>query len=174
MLVVDGDMRKSYLHKMFGVSAKNGLSDILSGALDSKNSVRKTEIHNLYFMPRGETPINPSELLMSPNFEKLAKKLSDTFDLVIFDTPPILAVTDASIIGSYCNLNMMVSRFDLSSSKEVLAAKNRFDLNGVDISGVIFNAIERKTKSYYYDDIFSYSSALEGYYKTPIKNQSSN
>ena len=174
VLVVDGDMRKSYLHKMFGVSAKNGLSDILSGALDSKNSVRKTEIHNLYFMPRGETPINPSELLMSPNFEKLAKKLSDTFDLVIFDTPPILAVTDASIIGSYCNLNMMVSRFDLSSSKEVLAAKNRFDLNGVDISGVIFNAIERKTKSYYYDDIFSYSSALEGYYKTPIKNQSSN
>ena len=173
VLVVDGDMRKSYLHKMFGVSAKNGLSDILSGALDSKNSVRKTEIHNLYFMPRGETPINPSELLMSPNFEKLAKKLSDTFDLVIFDTPPILAVTDASIIGSYCNLNMMVSRFDLSSSKEVLAAKNRFNLNGVDISGVIFNAIERKTSSYYYDDVFSYSSALERYYKTPIESQSS-
>ena len=173
VLIVDSDMRKSYLHKIFGVSSKNGLSDILSGTLDSKNSVRETEVHNLYFMPRGETPINPSELLMSPNFEKLAKKLSDTFDLVIFDTPPILAVTDASIIGSYCNLNMMVSRFDLSSSKEVLAAKNRFNLNGVDISGVIFNAIERKTSSYYYDDVFSYSSALEGYYKTPIESQSS-
>jgi tyrosine-protein kinase Etk/Wzc len=68
---------------------------------------------------------------------------------------------------------MMVTRFDLSSSKEVLAAKKRFNLNGIDISGVIFNAIEKKASSYYYDDIFQYSSALEGYYKTPIKNQSS-
>ena len=109
---------------------------------------------------------------MGPNFEMLTKNLRDTFDLVIFDTPPILAVTDASIIGSYCSLNMMVSRFDVSSSKEVLAAKNRFNLNGIDISGVIFNAIQNKVGSYYYDDIFSYSSALEGYYKTPIKNQS--
>ena len=124
-------------------------------------------------MPRGEAPANPSELLMAANFDKLVKNLSDAFDLVIFDTPPILAVTDASIIGSYCNLNMMVTRFDLSSSKEVLAAKKRFNLNGIDISGVIFNAIEKKASSYYYDDIFQYSSALEGYYKTPIKNQSS-
>ena len=173
VLVVDADMRKSYLHKMFGVSSKNGLSDILTGTLDSRNSVRETKVHNLYFMPRGETPANPSELLMAANFDKLVKNLSDAFDLVIFDTPPILAVTDASIIGSYCNLNMMVTRFDLSSSKEVLAAKKRFNLNGIDISGVIFNAIEKKASSYYYDDIFQYSSALEGYYKTPIKNQSS-
>jgi tyrosine-protein kinase Etk/Wzc len=110
---------------------------------------------------------------MGPNFEMLTKNLSDTYDLVIFDTPPILAVTDASIIGSYCSQNMMVSRFGLSSSKEVLAAKNRFNLNGIDISGVIFNAIQKKASSYYYDDIFAYSSAVEGYYKTPIENQSS-
>ena len=172
VLVVDADMRKSYLHRMFGVSSKNGLSNILSGTLDSKHSVRETDVDNLYFMPRGDTPTNPSELLMSSNFEKLAKSLSNTFDLVIFDTPPILAVTDASIIGSYCNLNMMVSRFDLSSTREVSAAKNRFNLNGIDISGVIFNAIEKKANSYYYDDIFSYSSALENYYKTPIESQS--
>ena len=171
VLIVDADMRKSYLHRMFGVSSKNGLSNILSGTLDSKNSIRETDVDNLYFMPRGDTPTNPSELLMSSNFEKLAKSLSNTFDLVIFDTPPILAVTDASIIGSYCNLNMMVSRFDLSSTKEVSAAKNRFNLNGIDISGVIFNAIEKKANSYYYDDIFSYSSALEGYYKAPTDSQ---
>ena len=171
VLIVDADMRKSYLHRMFGVSSKNGLSNILSGTLDSKHSVRETDVDNLYFMPRGDTPTNPSELLMSSNFEKLAKSLSNTFDLVIFDTPPILAVTDASIIGSYCNLNMMVSRFDLSSTREVSAAKNRFNLNGIDISGVIFNAIEKKANSYYYDDIFSYSSALEGYYKAPTDSQ---
>ena len=171
VLVVDADMRKSYLHRMFGVSSKNGLSNILSGTLDSKHSVRETDVDNLYFMPRGDTPTNPSELLMSSNFEKLAKSLSNTFDLVIFDTPPILAVTDASIIGSYCNLNMMVSRFDLSSTREVSVAKNRFNLNGIDISGVIFNAIEKKANSYYYDDIFSYSRALEGYYKAPTDSQ---
>nr|MDA7554484.1 hypothetical protein [Gammaproteobacteria bacterium] len=66
---------------------------------------------------------------------------------------------------------MMVSRFDLSSTREVSAAKNRFNLNGIDISGVIFNAIEKKANSYYYDDIFSYSSALEGYYKAPTDSQ---
>jgi len=173
VIVVDADMRKSYLHRMFAASSKNGLSDILSGTLDIKNSVRETSIKNLYFMPRGENVINPSELLMDPNFEILTKNLSNTFDLVIFDTPPILAVTDASIIGSYCNLNMMVSRFGLSSSKEVLAAKNRFNLNGIDISGVIFNAIQKKASSYYYDDLFSYSHALEGYYETSIESQSS-
>ena len=172
VIIVDADMRKSYLHRMFGVSSKNGLSDILSGTLDIKNSVRETNVKNLYFIPRGDNPINPSELLMGPNFEMLTKNLRDTFDLVIFDTPPILAVTDASIIGSYCSLNMMVSRFGVSSSKEVLAAKNRFNLNGIDISGVIFNAIQNKVGSYYYDDIFSYSSALEGYYETPIESQS--
>ena len=104
----------------------------------------------------------------------MVKKLNEKFDIVIFDTPPILAVTDASIIGNHCSLNMMVARFDACSSRDVLAAKNRFQLSGVDINGVIFNAVQNKSNSYYYDDVFKYGSALEGYYKTPIKNQSSN
>jgi Mrp family chromosome partitioning ATPase len=69
---------------------------------------------------------------------------------------------------------MMVARFDTCSSRDVLAAKNRFQLSGVDIDGIVFNAVQIKSNSYYYDDVFYFGSALEGYYKTPIKNQSSN
>ena len=174
VLIVDADMRKSYLHHMFGVKPQNGLAEVLAGTLELGDALRETEINNLYFMPRGETPANPSELLMDSKFEKMAKKLNEQFDIVIFDTPPILAVTDASIIGNHCSLNMMVARFDTCSSRDVLAAKNRFQLSGVDINGVIFNAVQNKSNSYYYDDVFKYGSALEGYYKTPIKNQSSN
>ncbi|MDC0590283.1 polysaccharide biosynthesis tyrosine autokinase [Gammaproteobacteria bacterium] len=174
VLIVDADMRKSYLHHMFGVKPQNGLAEVLAGTLELGDALRETKINNLYFMPRGETPANPSELLMDSKFEKMAKKLNEKFDIVIFDTPPILAVTDASIIGNHCSLNMMVARFDACSSRDVLAAKNRFQLSGVDINGVIFNAVQNKSNSYYYDDVFKYGSALKGYYKTPIKNQSSN
>ncbi|MDB2582240.1 polysaccharide biosynthesis tyrosine autokinase [Gammaproteobacteria bacterium] len=174
VLIVDADMRKSYLHHMFGMKPQNGLAEVLAGTLELGDAMRETAVNNLYFMTRGEAPANPSELLMDSRFEKMAKKLNEKFDIVIFDTPPILAVTDASIIGNHCSLNMMVARFDACSSRDVLAAKNRFQLSGVDINGIVFNAVQNKSNSYYYDDVFKYGSALEGYYKTPIKNQSSN
>lgn len=151
VLIVDADMRKGYLHRRFGVDPDNGLSEVLAGTLGLKAAVRNTVVDNLDYLPRGKVPSNPSELLMGPLFTKLAEELSGTYDLVVFDTPPILAVTDASIIGTYCGASMMVARFESCTAKEISAANSRFDLNGIDIKGIIFNAVQKKAGSYYYD-----------------------
>jgi tyrosine-protein kinase Etk/Wzc len=88
---------------------------------------------------------------MSSQFQSLITDLASDYDLIIFDTPPILAVTDASIVGAYCGTSLMVARFESCSLKEVIAANHRFDLAGVDIKGIVFNAVEKKASSYYYD-----------------------
>ena len=169
VLIVDADMRKSYLHRTFGVSPENGLAEVLAGTLGVSDAIRETVVGNLHYMPRGEVPINPSELLMGPMITKLTEELSEDYDLVIFDTPPILAVTDSSIIGAHCGTNMMVARFETCTVKEIAAAKNRFNLNGVDIRGVIFNAVQKKAGSYYYDEVFAYGKDLGDYLKSPAR-----
>ncbi|MDA7735979.1 polysaccharide biosynthesis tyrosine autokinase [Porticoccaceae bacterium] len=151
VLVVDADMRKGYLHKRFCHEPDQGLSEVLAGTLDAKQALKSTNIKGLDIITRGKIPTNPSELLMSSQFQSLITSLSSGYDLIIFDTPPILAVTDASIIGAYCGTSLMVARFESCTLKEIIAANHRFDLAGVDIKGIVFNAVEKKASSYYYD-----------------------
>lgn len=162
VLVVDADMRKGYLHKRFGFEPDIGLSDILAGTLGAKQGVKSTSVDGMDVITRGKIPTNPSELLMGSQFQALITELESEYDLVIFDTPPILAVTDASIVGAYCGTSLMVARFESCSLKEVVAANHRFDLAGVDIKGIVFNAVEKKASSYYYD---------YGYYNYEYKAQ---
>ena len=151
VLVVDADMRKGYLHKRFNYEPDQGLSEVLAGTLNPKQAVKSTNIKGLDILTRGKIPTNPSELLMSSQFQSLISDLASDYDLIIFDTPPILAVTDASIIGTYCGTSLMVARFESSTLKEMIAANRRFDLSGVDIKGIVFNAVEKKASNYYYD-----------------------
>jgi tyrosine-protein kinase Etk/Wzc len=151
VILIDADMRKGYSHKLFNVTAEQGLSCNLIGDIDTAESIKATDIENLDFISRGKIPPNPSELLMGERFSKLITELSTQYDLVIIDTPPILAVTDASIIGHHAGTLFMLARFEQSSLKEIAAAANRFELNGIDIKGVIFNAVEKNASSYYGD-----------------------
>jgi tyrosine-protein kinase Etk/Wzc len=149
VILVDADMRKGYSHKLFDLTAEQGLSCNLIGDLDTAKVIKPTNIENLDFISRGKIPPNPSELLMGERFSKLITELSAQYDLVIIDTPPILAVTDASIVGHHAGTSFMLARFEQSSLKEIAAAANRFELNGIDIKGVIFNAVEKNASSYY-------------------------
>ena len=151
VLIIDADMRKGYLHKRFAYSPDQGLSDILAGTVKASEAVKSTHVEGLDFISRGDFPTNPSELLMRSQFPEMISELESHYDLILFDTPPILAVTDASIIGSYCGAALMVARFESCSLRQVMAANHRFELNGVDIKGIIFNAVEKKASSYYYD-----------------------
>ena len=151
VLIIDADMRKGYLHNRFAFSPDQGLSDILAGTVKASEAIKSTQIEGLDFISRGNFPTNPSELLMSSQFPEMISELESHYDLILFDTPPILAVTDASIIGSYCGAALMVARFESCSLRQVMAASHRFELNGVDIKGIIFNAVEKKASSYYYD-----------------------
>ena len=156
VLLVDADMRKGHLQNSLGVSANHGLSDLLSGKIDTNQAVKSTQVENLDVITRGQLPPNPSELLMHPRLKELVDWASQNYDLVIFDTPPVLAVTDPSIVGAFAGTTLMVARFGENTAKEIDVARNRFQQSGIEVKGVIFNAIEKKASSSYGYGYYNY------------------
>ncbi|WP_041056295.1 polysaccharide biosynthesis tyrosine autokinase [Vibrio owensii] len=161
VLLVDADMRKGYLQQCFGLTADNGLSDFLSGKIGQETVIKQTKVENLDVITRGQVPPNPSELLMHPRFVELVEKASQEYDLVIIDTPPVLAVTDPSIVGAISGTTLMVARFDQTTSKELEVARSRFEQSGVEVKGVILNAIEKKAASSYGYGYYNYAYKSE-------------
>ncbi|ELI1841482.1 polysaccharide biosynthesis tyrosine autokinase [Vibrio fluvialis] len=156
VLLIDADMRKGYLQQPFGMDWENGLSDYLGGKIPLATAVKETRIENLDIMTRGQVPPNPSELLMHPRFNELVEWASGYYDLVIIDTPPVLAVTDPSIVGALAGTTLMVARFGMNTVKEIDVARNRFEQAGIEVKGVILNATEKKASNYGYG-YYSYS-----------------
>ncbi|WP_287962697.1 polysaccharide biosynthesis tyrosine autokinase [Alcanivorax sp.] len=149
VLVIDADMRKGHLHRYFQSENKTGLSAYLSGQSAKEDIIQSSSIDNLDFIARGKAPPNPSELLMHERFKTLMASLSDEYDLILVDTPPILAVTDAAIVGQVAGSSLLVTRFGMNSVKEVDAALTRFAQNKVEIKGAILNCMERRATNEY-------------------------
>ncbi|MBO0136888.1 MULTISPECIES: polysaccharide biosynthesis tyrosine autokinase [Vibrio] len=164
VLLIDADMRKGYLQQCFGLRWDNGLSDYLSGKTSLSNIIKFTSIDNLDVVTRGQVPPNPSELLMHPRFKSFVDEMSAQYDLVIIDTPPVLAVTDPSIVGALAGTTLMVARFDQTTLKEIEVAQSRFEQSGVEVKGVILNAVEKKASN-------SYGYGY-GYYNYAYKSES--
>jgi tyrosine-protein kinase Etk/Wzc len=161
VLLIDADMRKGYLQKPFGLDWENGLSDLLSGEIATRDVVKNTQVDNLDIITRGQVPPNPSELLMHPRFSQLVEWATEEYDLVIIDTPPVLAVTDPSIVGAFAGTTLMVARFGVNTVKEIDIARNRFEQSGIEVKGVILNATEKKASSYYGYGYYNYSYKSE-------------
>lgn len=155
VLLIDVDMRKGYLHKVFGTDDKNGLSDLLIQRCTFEQALQQTDVENLCFIARGQIPPNPSELLMHPNFTDLLEKASNEFDLVILDTPPLLAVTDAAIVGRQAGTSLIVTRFGKNAPREIELTVRRFEQNGIELKGAIFNGVERRASDYYGNGAYS-------------------
>ncbi|MBF0483985.1 MAG: CpsD/CapB family tyrosine-protein kinase [Candidatus Omnitrophica bacterium] len=100
VLLIDADMRRGRIRKYLGISSKFGLSEILSGKATIEDSIFQLDVDHLSFISSGEVPHNPSELLDSEAMQNLLKELRSQFDFILIDTPPIVPVTDAGIIGS--------------------------------------------------------------------------
>ncbi|MDY4368063.1 tyrosine-protein kinase Wzc [Pectobacterium brasiliense] len=149
VLIVDCDMRKGYAHELMGCTGTEGISDILSGRLNVDKCLRKTNVENMDFIPRGQIPPNPSELLMHSRFSQFIDWASSNYDIVLLDTPPILAVTDAAIISRHAGTSLLVARFEVNTLKEIEISIRRFEQNGAEIKGVILNAIVKRAASYY-------------------------
>ncbi|ASD68110.1 tyrosine-protein kinase [Pseudoalteromonas piscicida] len=157
ILVIDADMRKGYLQTQFGMKWDDGLSDYLSGRLNLAQVIKPSQVEDLQVMTRGQIPPNPSELLMHENFSKLIGEVSKMYDLVIVDTPPILAVTDPAIVSAHAGTTLLVTRFGQNHAKELEITRNRFEQNGIDVKGVVFNGVVRKsTNAYGYYGYYNY------------------
>ena len=160
VLLIDADLRRGTMHRIMGGGPENGLSELISGQVRFDAAIRKVDnVKGLYFLPRGKAPPNPSELLMHPNFQALMVKFAQACDMIIIDTPPILAVTDAAVIGQHVGISLLVARFGMNWAREIDLAKQRFEQNGVKIKGVIFNAVERRAGGYYRYGYYAYDPA---------------
>ncbi|AWH55570.1 tyrosine-protein kinase [Stenotrophomonas sp. ESTM1D_MKCIP4_1] len=159
VLVIDADMRKGTLHKILGVSHQKGLSDVLGGKLTVDDVIHPVPgLDNMHYMVRGDIPPNPAELLMHPRFAQLLQDMSGKYDLVIVDTPPILAVTDPALVATHAGSSLLVTRFGVNQAKEIELTLQRFEQNGVQIKGAIFNAVEKRATGYYSYGYYEYKS----------------
>ncbi|HBM3282820.1 TPA: polysaccharide biosynthesis tyrosine autokinase [Klebsiella oxytoca] len=164
VLLIDTDMRKGYTHKLFNISNENGLSDFLSGKIELQKTLKKVSPVGFDFISRGAVPPNPAELLMHRRFGELITWASQNYDIVVLDTPPILAVTDAAIIGHYACTTLLVARFEQNTAKELEVSFKRFEQSGVIAKGCILNGVIKKASSYY-----SYGYSNYGYSYTEDK-----
>ena len=155
-LLIDADMRKPRQHKIFQISNVPGLSNYLSGIndvgrrqkIDVINCIKQTEVENLYLLPSGNIPPNPSELLMSDRTIELIDEASKNFDVVIFDGAPCLLVTDSTIISRLVDNTVLVTSYKYTKIDDLKEATKRIKRVGGNIAGVILNRVEISNKKY--------------------------
>ena len=157
VLIIDADMRRGYLHKYFNTENTPGLADYLNNQQNLDAIIKPSEISGLSVITRGKSPTNPSELLSSAQFKALLDQLSEKFDHVIIDTPPILAVTDGIIISQYTGVNLVIARYAKTQMKELELTLNRFEQAGVKVNGFILNDIQRSSAGYGYGYNYAYA-----------------
>ncbi|MDI5920873.1 polysaccharide biosynthesis tyrosine autokinase [Halomonas sp. LR5S13] len=159
VLIIDADLRKGSLHRAFGEPSKGGLSDVLTNTLGIDQAIRATEMQGLFYLSRGTAPPNPAELLMNRHFSALLDDVSSRFDLVILDTPPVLAVADAAIVGKRAGTAMMVTRFMMNPPGEIEHAIQRLNNAGIDVKGCVINGMQRKASTAYGYGYYQYQYA---------------
>ena len=157
VLLIDTDLRKGRVHNIFGIN-KPGLTEVLGQKLTASAAVQAIEnVEGLDVLTRGDTPPNPSELLLTPSLSDTLEWASGQYEIVIVDSPPVLAVTDAVIVGQLCGIALVIARFSESAHKEVEIATSRLRQNGVNVRGSILNAVEKRASSYYgYGGYYAY------------------
>lgn len=154
VLLIDADLRKPRIHKIFNKSNQNGLSNYLAGD-GGENLLQKGPIENLSLITSGPVPPNPSELLSSRRMEKMLEDLSNKFDVIICDSPPLMSVADARILSRMFDGTILVVRarqtpFDMAAK----AIKSLTDVNAP-ILGMVINALELKKSDYQYNYYYS-------------------
>ena len=149
VLYIDADMRRGYAHELYQVDNQKGLSAILSGKNSVQEAVKPFSRGGFDVITRGQVPPNPSELLMHERFKQLMDWATEHYDLVIIDTPPILAVTDPAIIGRTAGTTLVVARFEMNSVKEIEVCVRRLEQGGVNVKGAILNGVMKRASSHY-------------------------
>jgi len=150
ILLIDGDLRKGSINKPLGVSREQGLSEFISNTITLDVAIHKIPTANFDFIATGSIPPNPSELLLHERFGIFLESISKHYDHVIIDSPPILAVTDAAIIGRMASVTLVVIKAGQHPMRELEQCTKRLLQAGVDIKGLVFNDVPESSTSYGY------------------------
>lgn len=157
VLLIDCDLRLGRAHKIFEVSNKKGLSNLivkLDEDVDYKEYIQKTEIKDLYVLPRGVVPPNPSELLSSERFSKLINDLRKVFDCIILDSVPVNGLSDALVISKNADKVIIVSKYGSTDVADLENTKKLLQNVGAKLAGVVINSVPKarsKYENYYYE-----------------------
>ena len=159
--LIDADMRRGQLRKYFSVGKnKPGFAELLSSEVSVKDVLIKGPVDGLSFIPTGQYPPNPSELLMRATLASIVKELDKQFDLILFDCPPVLAVTDPLVVSGAVGTTLVVARHEVTPLGEMQAVQRSFEVAGQRVSGAILNGYSAKKQNsgYHYSYRYSYEN----------------
>lgn len=149
-LLVDADLRKPTVHYTFRLNNLNGLSNVLIGASTLEDATEQTDVDDLHVMSSGPIPPNPAELLASNRMEEILHQTKQLYDIIIFDTPPTLAVADAKIMTNIVDGTIIVVRSKQTEIEEVERSIQMLQGSKARLLGTILNAREKSDSNYYY------------------------
>jgi polysaccharide biosynthesis transport protein len=161
-LLVDTDMRRPRLHKVLGVGNEHGVSRLTVEEGPIEEAIKTTDVPNLYLLPCGPIPPNPAELIQTEKFNNLVKRLLEKFDRVIFDSPPVLAVTDAAVLSRVVDGTVLVVRAGSTTRDAVMRARQRLTSVNARVIGAVLNDVNLRNPhyaSYYYQYQYKYHDA---------------
>lgn len=151
VLIVDADLRKPTVHYTFQISNIYGLTNVLTKLKRLDEVVNETDVENLHVLTSGPIPPNPAELLASKSMLEFLTTVEESYDLVLFDTPPILAVTDAQILANLCEGSLLIIGSGKTETEKVIKAKELLvAAKGKLLGAVLNNKVMDKSNSYYY------------------------
>ncbi|MGK0553074.1 CpsD/CapB family tyrosine-protein kinase [Macrococcus capreoli] len=150
VLLIDGDLRKPTVQYTFETKNMFGLSNLITHQITIQQAIQATHVDNLSIITSGPIPPNPSELLASTSFHTLLNDLKATFDIIIIDTPPVLAVTDAVILSNIVDGTIIVTNVETNNKHHLIKAKETLQKSECNILGVVLNNVEKTSKEDYY------------------------
>lgn len=157
VLIIDADMRKGRQYSLFNLKPRPGISNFLSGVVEQgfigeknniANYIQETDVDNLYLIPAGNVPPNPSELLVSTKMQAMIEELAQNFDVIIFDAPPCLIVADALILARLVDFSIIVTAQNATKMDNLKRAKAAIENVGGKVAGVVLNKVQISAKSY--------------------------
>lgn len=157
VLFIDADMRKGYVHNIFKLNNQHGLSSVLGGSIEWQDAIQRFEKGGFDVLTCGSQPSHPVELLMNERFQTVMSRIDKEYDIVIVDTPPVLAVTDALLVARAAATTLLVARFGKTSVKEIENCRKRLQQMGVQVEGAILNDIVKSAAFYYHSGYSHYN-----------------
>jgi capsular exopolysaccharide synthesis family protein len=149
VLLIDADLRRPQLHKLFGLNPCVGFASVIADAVELTDGICSTAVNNLFVLPCGPRPKDPAELLSSPRVEEIIDGLREKFDIILVDSPPLLAVTDASILATVVDRVLLTLRITRDGRHAVPMAVNVLRQMEAKVLGVIVNGVVQQEGSGY-------------------------
>lgn len=176
-LLIDGDLRKPRIHKLFKLTSKTGLSNVLRNLCSVEEATQKTAYENLDVITSGHIPPNPAELLASDEMKTLLKELKGKYKYILIDTPPVNMVSDALILAPVVSGMVLVVRQDVTLHKSITESLEKINFTGTKILGFILNDSVDNKSGYYSKRKYTYKrtnyyNGYYGYYGRPSANSS--